>query len=115
MALPATAWDQMGRSGRGYVQGRWRGDDIFYAELEYRFRLPILAKNPNLFGGVIFANTTSASARDAEINLFDNWASAVGVGLRIQIQKETRTNLGIDYGWGLNGAGGLFINLTEYF
>ncbi|TLX77077.1 hypothetical protein E9993_05180 [Labilibacter sediminis] len=115
MALPATAWDQMGRSGRGFSQGRWRGDDIFYAEMEYRFRLPVLAKNPDLFGGVVFANTTSASARDANVDLFNNWSTAVGVGLRIQIQKQTRTNLGIDYAWGMNGSKGLFINLTEYF
>ncbi|WP_075603566.1 BamA/TamA family outer membrane protein, partial [Saccharicrinis aurantiacus] len=83
MALPATAWDQMGRSGRGYAQGRWRGDDMFYAEAEYRFRLPILAKNPDLFGGVVFANATSASARDANVKLLENWAYAFGAGLRV--------------------------------
>ncbi|MBS2211983.1 BamA/TamA family outer membrane protein [Carboxylicivirga mesophila] len=115
MLMPATAWDQMGRSGRGYAQGRWRGDDMFYAELEYRFRLPVLAKNPDLFGGVVFANTTSASARDANVKLFDNWAYAFGAGLRIQIQKATRTNLGIDYAWDHNGNGALYLNLTEYF
>jgi len=115
MALPATAWDQMGRSGRGFAQGRWRGDDLFYAEAEYRFRLPLLAKNPDLFGGVVFANATSASARDANVKLFDNWAAAAGVGLRIQIQKATRTNLGIDYGWSHDGTGALYLNLTEYF
>nr|WP_321452276.1 BamA/TamA family outer membrane protein [uncultured Carboxylicivirga sp.] len=115
MLMPATAWDQMGRSGRGYAQGRWRGDDMFYAEAEYRFRLPLLARNPDLFGGVVFANATSASARDANVNLFDNWAFAAGAGLRIQIQKATRTNLGIDYGWSHDGSGALYINLTEYF
>nr|WP_319397973.1 BamA/TamA family outer membrane protein [uncultured Carboxylicivirga sp.] len=115
MALPATAWDQMGRSGRGFAQGRWRGNDMFYAEAEYRFRLPLLAKNPDLFGGVVFANATSASAHDANVKLFDNWAAAAGAGLRIQIQKATRTNLGIDYGWGHDGTRALYINLTEYF
>ncbi|MBS2100507.1 BamA/TamA family outer membrane protein [Carboxylicivirga linearis] len=115
MLMPATAWDQMGRSGRGYAQGRWRGDDMFYAEAEYRFRLPLLAKNPDLFGGVVFANATSASARDANVNLFDNWAFAAGAGLRIQIQKATRTNLGFDYGVANDGTGAFYINLTEYF
>lgn len=115
MTLPATAWDQMGRSGRGYAQGRWRGDDMFYAEVEYRYRLPLLAKNPDFLGGVVFANATSASARDANVKLFDNWAYAFGVGLRFQIQKATRTNLGIDYAWDHNGNGALYINLTEYF
>ncbi|WP_083634344.1 BamA/TamA family outer membrane protein [Saccharicrinis aurantiacus] len=115
MALPSVGWDQMGRSGRAFAQGRWRGDDLFYAEAEYRFRLPILAKNPDLFGGVVFANASSASANDANVDLFDSWALGAGVGLRIQIQKATRTNFGIDYGVGTNGAKALYLNLTEYF
>jgi len=115
MALPSMGWDQMGKSGRAYGQGRWRGDDLFYAEVEYRFRLPLSATRPDLFGGVIFANATTASSRDNNTKLFHHWEPAVGVGLRIQIQKKTRTNISIDYGWGPNGAGGLFLNLTEYF
>ena len=115
MALPAIGWDQMGRSGRGYAQGRWRGDDMFYAEAEYRFRLPLMATRPDLFGGVIFANATSASNRDENVKLFQHWEPAIGAGIRIQIQKQTRTNLSIDYGWGPNGGGAIYLNLTEYF
>src|SRR5262249_42883461 len=34
--LPATSMDTYGRSGRGYVQGRYRGQQLAYGELEYR-------------------------------------------------------------------------------
>jgi len=115
MAMPAMGWDHMGKSGRGYPQGRWRGDNLFYAEAEYRFRLPLSATRPDLFGGVVFVNATTASSYDNQTKLFEHWQPAAGIGLRIQIQKKTRTNLSIDYGWGPNGAGGLFLNLTEYF
>ncbi|NLR90103.1 BamA/TamA family outer membrane protein [Flammeovirga agarivorans] len=116
MALPSTAWDQMGRSGRGYAQGRFRGEDLFYAEAEYRFRLPLIGSKPDLLGGVLFANATSVAARDAKERLMQNWNMGYGAGLRIQIQKATRTNIGIDYGMNTAGEGGaLYLNLTEYF
>jgi hypothetical protein len=35
--LPATSMDTYGRSGRGYVQGRYRGERMAYGELEYRW------------------------------------------------------------------------------
>ncbi len=115
MALPAVGWDQMGRSGRAYPQGRWRGDDIFYVEAEYRVPLPIIPKNKDLLGGVLFANATSASADDLDINLFDYVKPAAGLGLRVMIQKKSRTNLTLDYGWGADGAGAFYLNLNETF
>ena len=35
MIQPATAYDQRGRSARGYTQGRFRGNQNLYAEAEY--------------------------------------------------------------------------------
>jgi hypothetical protein len=35
--LPATSLDTYGRSGRGYIQGRFRGQRLAYGELEYRW------------------------------------------------------------------------------
>ena len=37
LILPATAYDQRSRSGRGYSQGRFRGNQMVYTEAEYRF------------------------------------------------------------------------------
>ena len=115
MSLPALGWDQMGRSGRAYPQGRFRGDDLYYAELEWRFPIKIINSKPDLIGGVIFTNITTASNRYNDVDLFQYIEPAAGVGLRIMIQKESRANLTIDYGWGPDGAGAFYLNLNEYF
>lgn len=115
MSLPALGWDQMGRSGRAYPQGRWRGDDIFYLETEYRFPLPLISKKPDLLGAVVFVSITTASSKDNNIDLFQYIEPAAGVGLRVLIQKQARTNLTLDYGWGSNSEGAFYLNLTEYF
>ncbi len=115
MGLPALGYDQLGRSGRAYPQGRFRGDDIFYLEAEYRFQIPILKKYPELLGAVVFANLTSASSEDQEVKLFEYMKHGVGGGLRIMIQKEARANIVLDYGWGADGAGAFYININETF
>lgn len=115
MALPSVGWDQMGRSGRAYPQGRFRGDNMVYLEAEYRFPLPILKSKPNLIGGTVFANMTTASSEDNNVQLFDYLQPAGGVGLRIMLSEAARTNLTIDYGWGANGASAFYLNLNEYF
>jgi Omp85 superfamily domain len=115
MALPALGWDQMGRSGRAYPQGRWRGDNLYYLEAEYRVPLPLIKRNPDLLGAVLFASMTTASSKDNGIDLFEYIEPAAGIGLRIMIQKHARTNLTIDYGWGSNGESAFYLNLTEYF
>lgn len=115
MGLPAIGWDQMGRSGRAFPQGRWRGDNLYYVEVEYRTPLPILKKKPDLLGAVVFANMTTASSEDNNISLFQYLEPAAGLGLRVMLSKKTRTNLTLDYGWGPNGAGALYLNLNEYF
>lgn len=115
MSLPALGWDQMGRSGRGFKQGRFRGEDLYYAELEYRTALPVLKSKPDLFGAVLFANMTTASNRDAEIGLFDTVEPAFGAGLRVMLRKASRANLTIDYAKGLNGDSGFYLNLSETF
>ena len=115
MNLPALGWDQMGRSGRAFPQGRFRGENIYYAEAEWRFPLGVVKKNPDLLGGVVFANLTTASNKKDDVDLFEYVQPAAGLGLRIMIQKQSRANLTIDYGWGLNGEGAFYLNLNEYF
>ncbi|WP_346863106.1 BamA/TamA family outer membrane protein [uncultured Draconibacterium sp.] len=115
MNLPALGWDQMGRSGRAFPQGRFRGENLYYAEAEWRFPLTLLKRNPDLLGGVVFANMTTASNKADEVKLFNYVEPAAGLGLRIMIQKQSRANLTIDYGWGMNGEGAFYLNLNEYF
>ncbi|MDB4583477.1 outer membrane protein assembly factor [Draconibacterium sp.] len=112
MDLPAVGWDQFGRSGRAYTQGRIRGEDIVYGEIEYRFPLQ---KNKETFGGVVFVNTTTASNRDGDINLFQHLDYAYGTGLRVMINKKSRANLNLDFAWGKHGASGFYLGINEVF
>ena len=112
LSLPALGWDQFGRSGRAYTQGRLRGEDIWYGEVEYRFPLQ---KNKETIGGVVFGSATTASNRLNDIQLFDHVDVAGGVGLRIMINKARRTVLNFDYAVGKYGASGFYIGLNATF
>ncbi|WP_281299026.1 BamA/TamA family outer membrane protein [Flavobacterium limnophilum] len=108
--LPSIGWDQRSRSGKGYTQGLFRGQKMVYFETEYRF--PILCSN--LISGTVFGNLTSASDKDRDIRLFQYIQPAVGVGLRILIDKATRTNLVLNYAWGRNSKA-FYLNAGESF
>ncbi len=112
MDLPSVGWDQFGRSGRAYTQGRFRGEDLIYGEVEYRFPLQ---KNKETFGGVVFINNTSASSRTSNIDLLKYIDFGYGVGLRVMLNKKSRTNLNIDFAWGEYGANGFYLGLNEVF
>lgn len=108
--LPSIGWDQRSRSGKGYVQGLLRGQKLVNFETEYRF--PISCNN--LFSGTVFANLTSASDKDRDIHIFQYFQPAVGVGLRILIDKATRTNLVMNYAWGRHSKA-FYLNAGETF
>lgn len=109
--LWATGFDQMNSSGRGYLQGRWRGENVVYGEVEYRF--PI-SRCSQVLGGVIFANLTTASSLDQGIKLFSYFRPAGGVGLRITVSKLNRTNILIDFTIGEKSRG-LYFSAQEVF
>ncbi len=113
--LPALGWDQFGRSGRAYTQGRFRGENLVYSELEYRVHLLGTKNNPDFMGAVAFVNTTTASNKDADIALFQYMDFGYGLGLRFMMNKASRTNITMDYAWGAYGAQGLFLNVNETF
>jgi hypothetical protein len=107
--LPATGAD--GRSARGYSDGRYRGQHLAYGEVEYRGTIT----NNGLLGFVLFANTTSVDDVDAGTKLFEDFAPAAGFGLRVLLNKHSRTNLTADYGWGKEGSRGLYLGIQEAF
>lgn len=109
--LPAVGWDQFGRSGRAYTQGRFRGEDIVYNEIEYRVPLQ---KNKETLGAVVFVNGTTAS-NGGNINLFKYYDLGYGAGLRVMINKKSRANLSLDYAFGKYGAQGFYLGLNEVF
>ena len=52
---------------------------------------------------------------DTGTPLFTRVAPAAGAGIRLRMNKLSRTNLSIDYGMGIEGSHGLFFNLGEVF
>lgn len=107
--LPSDGWDIFNNSGRGYIQGRFRGKNMLYDEAEYRFRI----LNNGLLGGVVFTNVESVSQYPD--NKFAYLDPGYGVGVRLKMNKYSDVNLCIDYGFGLMGSRGLFFNLGEVF
>ena len=109
--LPSLGYDQRGRAGRGYTQGRYRGQNMLYSEAEYRF--PISACG-GVLGGVLFVNATTADRPDKTTKLFDYVAPGYGLGLRLMVDKKSRTNLQLDVGFGKRSSG-FYLGATETF
>lgn len=107
--LPSTGWDMYNNTGRGYIQGRFRGQGLLYTEAEYRFGI---TRN-RLLGGVVFVNAQSAAEPGGM--RFAQVAPAGGVGLRLNMNKRSGTNLTVDYGFGRQGSRGLWFNFGEVF
>ena len=100
LALPAIGWDAKNRTGRGWVQGRFRGTSEVYTEAEWRFRIT----DNGLLGGVVFANLSTFTRpavsfmgyTEAGESLFQHPQVAGGVGLRIMQNRQSRTNITLD-------------------
>jgi len=109
LLLPSTGWDEFSNTGRGYIQGRFRGRNMLDQEAEYRFVI-----TPNgLFGGVVFVNAESFT--DMGSNRFEVISPGAGIGIRVKLNKFSRTNVALDYAWGSQGSQGFFVNLGEVF
>jgi len=109
--LPSTAGDSYGRSGRGYAEGHFRGEKLAFVELEYR--APLMRND--FLGMVAFLNTTTISNRQGSEQLFDNFAPGGGAGLRLLLNKRSRTNLAFDFGFGEKGSRGVYLTVQEAF
>jgi hypothetical protein len=112
MSLPSITWDMFGRSGRGYAQGRFRGENMVYGEAEWRFPLQ---QNKETFGGTVFLNAASFSSKMDNEKLFTKINPGYGVGFRVMINKENRTTIAADYGFGQKGNSGFYLNINETF
>jgi outer membrane protein assembly factor BamA len=109
--LPATGMDKYGRSARGYAEGRLRGEKLLYGEVEYRTTLT----GNGFLGMVAFLNTTTLSNSESGERLFDNFAPGAGAGLRILLNKRSKTNLCFDIGVGRAGSRGVYLAVQEAF
>jgi outer membrane protein assembly factor BamA len=106
--LPSTMWDSYTRSGRGFNQGRYRSDKQIYLEAEYRRDLTA----NGLFGFVLFSNVQSFS--EFKTNQYTYWHPAIGAGLRLKLNKYSKTNIVFDYAVSKEYKT-YYINISETF
>ena len=109
--LPATAWTPTAAPRRGYSEGQFRGEKLAYGEIEYR---ATLMRN-GLLGMVAFLNTTTVTNLEDDEHLFDSFATGGGAGLRLLINKRSKTNLCLDFGFGKQGSRGVYLAIQEAF
>jgi hypothetical protein len=109
LMIPSTGWDDQYNTGRGYIQGRFRGRNMYYYENAYRFGV---TRN-GFIGGVVFANAEAFSGDlSAE---FKKIYVGYGLGIRVKFNKYSNTNLCLDYGFGSDNSKGFAVNLGEVF
>jgi hypothetical protein len=109
--LPTTGGDNYGRLARGYSEGRYRGERMVYGEVEYRETIT----SNGLFGFVGFLNATTIGGAGSTTHLFESAAPGAGMGARILLNKQSKTNLCADYGWGKQGSRGFYLAIQEAF
>jgi hypothetical protein len=109
--LPSTSADLYGRSARGYAEGRYRGPHLLYGEAEYRGSLT----GSGLVGMVAFVNVTTLDGFEPDERLFRDYAPGAGLGVRLKLDKQSRTNLCADYGVGRQGSSGFYLAIQEAF
>ena len=105
LTLPALGDDQRARSGRGYTNGRFRGKNLVYGEVEWRFPITPCSK---ILGGVVFVNAVTADNPNLNVGLFEYIQPAVGFGVRVMVNKHFRTNINLDFAIGRKTSGFYF-------
>jgi hypothetical protein len=118
LALPSIGWDFASRTGRGYVQGRFRGTSEVYGESAFRFRIT----GDGVIGGAVFANASTFGSPALDVPgyatpgeaLFSRIRPAGGVGLRFMMNREARNNVTLDFAIGEDSLG-LYFGAGEAF
>jgi hypothetical protein len=111
LSLPGSGGDELGRSARGYAEGRYRGEHLLSAEVEYR---GLLTRN-GLLGLTGFVNLTTVGNAATGEQLFESVAPGGGLGLRLLVHKLSRSNFCLDVGWGRDGSVGVYLGFRDAF
>jgi hypothetical protein len=106
--LPAITWDAYQRSGRGFYPGRYSGKTLWDFEAEYRRSIT----SDELLGFVVFMNMNSVT--EPGTHEFDYLHAAAGAGLRVKFNKNSGTNLCVDFA-ASKGYWAVYLNLGEAF
>ena len=109
--LPGTGLDTYGRSARGYSEGQFRGERLAYGEIEYRGTL--MRTGCSAWWRSSTPPRSATSQQDER--LFDSVAIGGGAGLRLLINKRSKTNLCFDVGVGKHGSRGIYLAVQEAF
>jgi hypothetical protein len=64
---------------------------------------------------VVFLNTTTVTNLTEGERLFDSFATGGGAGLRLLINKRSKTNLCFDVAFGKDGSKGVYLAIQEAF
>lgn len=73
--------------------------------MEWRFPISPCSQ---IFGGVLFVNATTASNSQRHVPLFGYIKPAIGVGLRVMVNKYFRTYINLDFAIGVKSKGFYF-------
>ncbi len=90
---------------RGYFEGRFRGDQSFGMQAEYR--MPVFWR----FFLVGFGGNGVVWDRRVEESV---WQWSYGAGLRFRVDKGNKVNIRVDYAWGKD-SNGLYVTIGEAF
>lgn len=94
---------------RGYIKGRFRDQNAFQIQSEYRF---------NIVGRL---GATTFLGMGNVLPKLDNWdfetlKVAIGAGLRFNVNRKDTANVRIDFGWSVvDNNNGLYITFGEAF
>jgi outer membrane protein assembly factor BamA len=105
LTMPYLGEDQRTRSGRGYTNGRYRGKNMVYGEVEWRFPISPCSQ---ILGGVLFVNAVTTDNPNTGIGLFEYVRPGIGVGVRVMVNKYFRTNINLDFAIGAKSSGFYF-------
>lgn len=106
--MPSNGWDSFAANARGYTQGRYRSRQMFTLEAEYRFRIT----RDGLIGAVLFTNASTYAEPNGEFKYVN---PAVGTGLRIKLNKNSQTNITLDFSIGIKNNKGFYADVGEVF
>lgn len=67
-----------------------------------------------MLSGVLFVNATTTNNTAQSLSLFESVKPGYGFGLRIMVDKKSRTTLAIDIGFG-DKSGGFYLAAAETF
>lgn len=93
---------------RGYTNGKYRGDQVYAAQVEYRHSFK------KRFGFVAFFGLAGAVNDHSEGSKWSGLLPGGGIGLRYMAIKEYKINIGIDAALG-KGDHGVYFRLGEAF